>query len=96
MSNITAYPLTWPQAFSRSKQQEKGQFRTTLNGALKNVDDSLRKFADDSGSRSAASTQGEAGIRRVSAPVCGGRTRLMLIVVPVALFLFALLRSWEP
>lgn len=51
MSNITAYPLTWPQAFSRSKQQEKGQFRTTLNGALKNVEDSLRKFADDSGKK---------------------------------------------
>ena len=45
---ITAYPLTWPQAFPRSKMREKGAFKTTLAGALKNVQDSLRRFAADS------------------------------------------------
>lgn len=45
---INAYPLTWPQAFPRSKLRERGAFKTTLIGALKNVEDSLRRFAADS------------------------------------------------
>ena len=48
---ITAYPLTWPQGFPRSKVKENGQFKTTLAGSLKNVNDSLRKFASDSGKK---------------------------------------------
>lgn len=47
----TAYPLTWPQAFPRAKQREKGAFKTTLAGALGNVQDSLRRFATDSGKK---------------------------------------------
>jgi hypothetical protein len=43
-----AYPLSWPPGFPRSKLREKGQFKTTLHGALNNVRDSLRKFAADS------------------------------------------------
>jgi DnaJ-domain-containing protein 1 len=45
---INAYPLQWPPSFPRSKTRERGAFKTTLAGALKNVDDSLRRFATDS------------------------------------------------
>lgn len=45
---INAFPLTWPQAFPRSKSRERGTFKTTLIGALKNVEESLRRFASDS------------------------------------------------
>lgn len=45
----TAYPLSWPDTIPRSKRREKGQFKTTLAGALKNVEDSLRRFGSDSG-----------------------------------------------
>lgn len=48
---INAYPLTWPQQFPRAKQREAGRFKTTINGALKNVQDSLRMFASDSGKK---------------------------------------------
>lgn len=47
----TAYPLTWPQQFPRSKHREKGAFKTSLPGALKNVGESLRMFAADSGKK---------------------------------------------
>lgn len=47
----TAYPLTWPPLFPRAKSREKGAFKTTLPNAMKNVEDSLRKFAADSGKR---------------------------------------------
>lgn len=49
MENVQAYPLSWPPGFPRSKEREKGQFRTTLAGALKNVEDSIRLFGRDSG-----------------------------------------------
>ncbi len=47
----SAFPLHWPTGFKRAKTREKGSFKTTLAGALKNVEDSLRKFATDSGKR---------------------------------------------
>lgn len=46
---VSAYPLAWPHSFPRSKDRETGSFKTTLAGALNNVQDSLRKFAADSG-----------------------------------------------
>ena len=46
-----AYPLSWPPLFPRAKSREKGAFKTTLPNAMKNVDDSLRRFAADSGKR---------------------------------------------
>lgn len=46
---ITAYPLTWPSQFPRAKHPEKGAFKTALPAALKNVQGSLRLFAQDSG-----------------------------------------------
>jgi hypothetical protein len=49
--SATAFPLNWPNAFPRAKTRERGAFKTTLAGALKNVDDSLRKFATDSGKK---------------------------------------------
>lgn len=47
----SAYPLEWPPGFPRVKYRERGQFKTTLPGALKNVHDSLRRFASDSGKK---------------------------------------------
>jgi hypothetical protein len=44
----TAYPLSWPPTIRRSPRREKGSFKTSLAGALKNVNDSLRRFGQDS------------------------------------------------
>lgn len=48
---INAYPLTWPQQFPRAKTREAGRFKTSITSALKNVQDSLRLFASDSGKK---------------------------------------------
>lgn len=48
---INAYPLTWPQQFPRAKTRESGRFKTSITSALKNVQDSLRLFASDSGKK---------------------------------------------
>jgi hypothetical protein len=45
----TAYPLSWPEHFARSKTREGGRFQTSLAGALSNVRAELRRFANDSG-----------------------------------------------
>lgn len=47
----TAYPLSWPSTFPRSKLAEKGRFKATLAASIKNVQDSLRLFATDSGKK---------------------------------------------
>ena len=47
--SVTAYPLTWPATMPRQKTREKGQFRTSLPGALANVRESLHAFGRDSG-----------------------------------------------
>ncbi|WP_422096845.1 hypothetical protein [Variovorax sp.] len=47
----TAYPLTWPSQFPRKQHPEAGAFKTALPAALKNVQDSLRRFATDSGKK---------------------------------------------
>lgn len=44
-----AYPLQWPDHIERSTKREAGQFRTTLAGALDNVETSLKAFSRDSG-----------------------------------------------
>jgi hypothetical protein len=44
-----AFPLAWPPAFPRSTRRETGQFKTTLETALHNVEGSLRRFGADSG-----------------------------------------------
>lgn len=48
MTEATAYPLSWPPNFPRVARREKGAFRTSLAGAMKNVADSLNAFARDS------------------------------------------------
>ena len=51
MTTATAFPLSWPPGFPRKQYRDAGQFKTTLASALKNVQDSLRKFASDSGKK---------------------------------------------
>jgi len=46
---IAAFPLSWPEGFPRAKTREAGRFKTSLAGALKNAQDSLRLFGSDSG-----------------------------------------------
>lgn len=45
----TAYPLTWPAQFPRTKYRESGRFKTELPSAIKNVQRSLSGFSSDSG-----------------------------------------------
>lgn len=45
----TAFPLTWPDHIDRHRARETGKFRTSLAGALGNVQQALRGFAADSG-----------------------------------------------
>lgn len=45
----TAFPLSWPSTIPRAKTREAGAFRTSLAGALDNVETSLRAFSRDSG-----------------------------------------------
>lgn len=46
---IPAFPLQWPDGLPRTERRVSSQFRTSLSGALKNVRESLRLFATDSG-----------------------------------------------
>lgn len=48
--SVQPYPLQWPDTMPRFKSaRQPGQFKTSLSGAMKNVSDSLRRFAADSG-----------------------------------------------
>lgn len=47
----TAYPLAWPAGWARTALPGSSQFKTTLAGAIKNVQGSLALFAKDSGKR---------------------------------------------
>lgn len=51
MSPVSAYPLSWPPLFARTKYRETGRFKTALPNAIKNVHTSLRDFASDSGKK---------------------------------------------
>jgi hypothetical protein len=44
-----AYPLSWPEAWSRTTSPAKSQFKTSLTAAIDNVQSSLKRFATDSG-----------------------------------------------
>lgn len=48
---VTAYPLTWPDGWPRTKNTADDRFKTTLHAALANVEGSLRRFATDSGKK---------------------------------------------
>lgn len=43
------YPLSWPDGWPRSKTRTSSQFKTTLPGAIKNVEKSIELFSKDSG-----------------------------------------------
>lgn len=43
------YPLVWPDEIPRTRYRDKSAFKTALPAAIKNVQDSLRLFAADSG-----------------------------------------------
>jgi hypothetical protein len=43
------FPLCWPDSQRRTASRERSQFRTKLDGAVKNVRESLRLFGADSG-----------------------------------------------
>ena len=45
----TAFPLSWPEGFPRTPRREAGKFKTSLAGALTNVQTSLRLFGSDAG-----------------------------------------------
>jgi hypothetical protein len=44
-----AYPLHWPEGWPRNDRPAKSQFKTSLAGALKNVEGSIKLFSKDSG-----------------------------------------------
>lgn len=47
---MTPYPLAWPETMPRFKTaRQSGGFKTSLSGAMRNVRESLRLFASDSG-----------------------------------------------
>ena len=48
---IPAYPLTWPKVFPRTLRHLDGQFKTSLAGALNNVEKSIAAFSKDSGKK---------------------------------------------
>lgn len=48
---IPPYPLAWPEGMPRTARPISGQFKTTLYKAIENVEDSLRRFASDSGQK---------------------------------------------
>lgn len=43
------YPLVWPDGLPRTERHAAAAFKTTLSGAIKNVQDSLRLFGNDTG-----------------------------------------------
>lgn len=49
MTNASAYPLSWPPHVPRAKHRQHGAFKTSLEGALRNVESSIRLFGKDSG-----------------------------------------------
>lgn len=44
-----AFPLSWPDTMPRARHREAGSFKVGLEGALKNVETSLRLFGENSG-----------------------------------------------
>lgn len=49
--SIQAYPLSWPKGFPRALRKMGDQFRTSLSGALGNVEKSLKAFSVESGKK---------------------------------------------
>lgn len=51
MTTNKEFPLYWPDNWPRTERPTSSQFRTSLAGALNNVQDSVRKFSSDSGKK---------------------------------------------
>lgn len=51
MIHIDSYPLAWPAGFPRAARRGEGSFKSSLAGALQNVENSLRLFGADSGKK---------------------------------------------
>jgi hypothetical protein len=49
MTTKQAYPLHWPDNYPRTRTPVKSQFKTSVAGALKNVQNSLAAFSRESG-----------------------------------------------
>lgn len=64
---IPPYPLCWPDTMPRTSpdKRRRSAFKTTLAGAIKNVETSLRLFGQDSGKpvTNVSATSNEGGIR---------------------------------
>lgn len=45
----TAYPLHWPPGQPRQKSRSSSRFKTSVPGAVNNVQDELRRFGNDTG-----------------------------------------------
>lgn len=51
MKTPELYPLHWPAGAPKAKSRTTSQFRTSLSGALKNVEQSINKFGSDTGKK---------------------------------------------
>lgn len=49
MTQVPPFPLLWPEGVPRTRRTVRSQFKTSLSGAVKNVQASLERFANDSG-----------------------------------------------
>lgn len=67
------YPLAWPKGVPRTPHPHAGTFKTTLAAAVQNVEDSLRRFAADSGQKvsDVAVTSNKAGLTSAAPADCG-------------------------
>lgn len=46
-----AFPLHWPPGQPRTKSRNTSRFKTSVSGAVNNVQDELRRFGNDTGKR---------------------------------------------
>lgn len=51
MSQPTAYPLAWPPGWPRTKVRQRGAYRSSLSGALKNLRGELRHLCGEQAAR---------------------------------------------
>lgn len=51
MNNVTVHPITWPAGVPRVQRRQESLFKTTIEKALKNVENSLKLFAENSGKK---------------------------------------------
>lgn len=76
-TGATAYPLAWPHGVARTTptSRQTSQFKTALDGALRNVENSLRRFGEATGKQISPkdiviSSNFTLGIRKPEDPGC--------------------------